>query len=231
MTEIKVSTLTDDQIRCFFHRVRTHHLVAYLRRQTDADRARILGLLSDVSADFMRQRLQDAARSASQAGHAARAERTLADVVADSHNPAGSSCIFCEILAGDAPGSFVYRDAEVAALMDVYPLTPGHMLVIPVQHAASIAEVSPPVAGLMFQQAQRLGRALMRSDLGCDGYNFFLANGGAAGQDVFHAHLHVIPRYHGDGFDFVLPPNYPQEADRIDLDRQAAQLVRTLRAV
>jgi histidine triad (HIT) family protein len=232
MTKIQVSTLTDDQIRRFLLRVRTHHLVAYLRQQTEADRARVLGLLSDVSADFMRQRSnQAAARSAPHAKHAAQAERTLADVVADWHNPAGSSCIFCEILAGDAPGSFVYRDAQVAVFMDVYPLTLGHMLVIPVQHAASIAEVKPPVAGLMFHQAQRLGRALMRSDLGCDGYNFFLANGGAAGQDVFHTHLHVIPRYHADGFDFVLPPNYPQVADRIDLDRQAAQLARTLQSV
>jgi diadenosine tetraphosphate (Ap4A) HIT family hydrolase len=149
-------------------------------------------------------------------------------VIADWSDPADRSCIFCKILAGEAPGSFVYRDAQVAVLMDIYPLTPGHMLIISVQHAASIAAVDPSVAGLMFQSAQALGRAVMRSGLGCDGYNFFLANGGVAGQDVFHAHLHVIPRYHADGFDFVLPPHYPQEAARAVLDRQAAMLARAL---
>jgi histidine triad (HIT) family protein len=141
-----------------------------------------------------------------------------------------TSCIFCTILAGKAPGSFVYRDAQIAVFMDVYPLTRGHMLVVPVQHTVSIDDVPPAVAGLMFQKAQALGRALMRSTLRCDGYNFFLANGGVAGQDVFHAHLHVIPRYQGDGFGFTLPPKYPQEAARDVLDRQAAMLAQTLGA-
>lgn len=139
-----------------------------------------------------------------------------------------TSCIFCAILAGKAPGSFVYRDAQVAVFMDAYPLTRGHMLIVPIQHTASIGDVAPTVAGLMFQKAQALGHALMHSELQCDGYNFFLANGGAAGQDVFHAHLHVIPRYHGDGFGFTLPPNYPQETARNVLDRQAAMLAQML---
>ncbi len=142
--------------------------------------------------------------------------------------PEDPSCIFCKILADKAQGSFVYRDTQIAVFMDAYPLTPGHMLIIPIHHMASIADVSPSVASLMFQKAQALGRTLMHSELGCEGYNFFLANGGVAGQDVFHAHLHVIPRYQTDGFGFALPSNYPQEATRAILDRQATMLSQIL---
>ncbi|MBN1921831.1 MAG: HIT family protein [Anaerolineae bacterium] len=149
----------------------------------------------------------------------ARAEALLEQCAAGTEE-----CIFCAILEGRAPASFIYRDDTVAAFMDLYPVTPGHLLIIPTAHAASLTEVAPAVAAHIMELAQRLGRAVSASNLGCDGFNLFLANGGAAGQDIFHSHLHILPRFHGDGFGFRFPGHYPQEAKREMLDQQAAHL-------
>src|SRR5215207_166547 len=91
-------------------------------------------------------------------------------------------CIFCRILAGSAPGSFVYRDEQCAAFMDVQPVNPGHLLVVPTRHAASLAELDAPTAGRLMQVAQRLAAALRASGLRCEGVNLFLADGKAATQ-------------------------------------------------
>jgi histidine triad (HIT) family protein len=108
-------------------------------------------------------------------------------------------CSFCEILAGKAPASFLYQDERVRAFMDIHPVNPGHLLVVPNLHAASLADLDPIDGARMFQVAQRLAAALRGSGLHCDGINLHLSDGRAAGQDVFHVHLHVIPRLVGDG--------------------------------
>ena len=128
-------------------------------------------------------------------------------------------CIFCNILAGSAPASFVYRGDSVAAFMDIQPITPGHLLVVPLAHAASLAELDPEAGAQLFRAGQLLAGALRQSGLRCEGVNFFLADGAAAGQDVWHVHLHVIPRFKGDGFGFRLPPGYDTiRPDRASLD-------------
>ena len=119
-----------------------------------------------------------------------------------------SDCIFCRILAGSAPASFVYRDEQVAAILDIRPITPGHLLVIPVRHAASLAELDPEDGAQIFRVGQKMADALRHSGLRCEGVNFFLADGEAAGQDVFHVHLHVFPRYAGDGYKMRRPMDY-----------------------
>jgi histidine triad (HIT) family protein len=108
-------------------------------------------------------------------------------------------CIFCEILAGKAPASFLYQDERVSAFMDIHPVNPGHLLVVPNSHAANLAGLDPIDGAGMFQVAQRLAAALRASGLHCDEVNLHLSDGRAAGQDVFHIHLHVIPRLAGDG--------------------------------
>ncbi len=210
-----LAQFTEPQLKTFLSRVRTHHLLAYLRASPEAAVTRLLGLLSPASAAFLRQQLATAAPG----GDAQPATRLLQSIAADD-----APCLFCQILAGEALASFIYRDEQVAVFMDLYPVTSGHLLIIPTQHAANLTDVPPDIAAHMMQAAQSLGRALAASDLGCDGYNLFLANGGAAGQDFFHVHLHILPRYHGDGFGFRFPPHYPQEAARAVLDRQAAML-------
>ncbi len=104
-------------------------------------------------------------------------------------------CIFCAILAGRAPASIVYQDGLVTAFMDIRPVNPGHTLIVPNRHAAHLQDLDGETAAHMFQVGQRLAGALYQSGLRCEGVNFFLADGEAAGQEVFHVHLHVFPRY------------------------------------
>lgn len=133
-------------------------------------------------------------------------------------------CIFCRILAGEAEASVLHRDALCAAFMDVQPVTPGHLLVIPIAHAVGLADLDPATGGHLFRVGQRLAAALKKSGLPCRGIDLLLADGAEAGQTVFHAHLHVIPRSGGDGFGFRFPPGYPQHPPRATLDAQAAAI-------
>ncbi|HKN98606.1 MAG TPA: HIT family protein [Pseudonocardiaceae bacterium] len=109
-------------------------------------------------------------------------------------------CVFCGIVSGAAPASLVYEDADLLAFLDIRPVTTGHLLVVPKVHASGLADLDGPTGAGMWQLARRLASALRRSSLRCDGVNLFLADGVAAGQEVFHVHLHVIPRFPGDGF-------------------------------
>ncbi|HTT53304.1 MAG TPA: HIT family protein [Streptosporangiaceae bacterium] len=108
-------------------------------------------------------------------------------------------CVFCAILAGRQPASFVYTGDDVVAFLDIRPLTRGHLLVIPRAHADRLETLDPAAGARMFSVAQQLAVRLRRSGFG-QGTDLFLADGAAAGQEVFHVHLHVIPRTQGDGF-------------------------------
>ncbi|MFE5289401.1 HIT family protein [Nocardia sp. NPDC056611] len=121
--------------------------------------------------------------------------------------------IFADIVAGRAPSSTVYEDEDCLAFMDIRPVTPGHVLVIPKVPARSLAELDPAMGGKLFQVGQRIAAGLRESEVGCDGVNFFLADGVTAGQEVFHVHLHVIPRTPGDGFGLRARPTSPARAD------------------
>jgi histidine triad (HIT) family protein len=133
-------------------------------------------------------------------------------------------CVFCSILAGERPASIVYQDESCTAFMDIQPVNPGHVLVVPNSHASMLSDLDPECGGRMFQLAQRIAQSLRESEIQCEGVNFFLADGSVAGQDVFHVHLHVIPRYHGDGFGFRFGPEYGKRPPRAELDRQAEQV-------
>lgn len=148
----------------------------------------------------------------------------------DHHNPM-SACIFCKIIAGKAEASLVYRDETCVAFMDIQPVTPGHLLVVPVQHAEALADLPAETGGSMFQVAQTLASALRASGLRCEGVNLFLADGEAAGQDVFHIHLHVFPRYRGDGFGLKFPPNYFTRPNRAEMDANAEKIQRSLQSI
>ena len=111
-----------------------------------------------------------------------------------------AECVFCGIAAGREPASFVRRDTEITAFMTNAPVNPGHFLVIPRSHVATLSELAPDLAGSLMRSAQQLAAALRASSLRCDGINLFLADGPAASQLVPHVHLHVIPRFGGDDF-------------------------------
>lgn len=133
-----------------------------------------------------------------------------------------TDCPFCAIAAGTAPASIVYDDGAVLAFLDIRPVTPGHLLVVPRRHAPFLADLDEATGGRLFVVAMRLAAALRGSGLRCDGINLFLADGEAAGQEVFHAHLHVVPRFAGDGFGIVA--DWSAAPERGELDDVAAKI-------
>jgi histidine triad (HIT) family protein len=134
------------------------------------------------------------------------------------------NCKFCDLLAGKLPISQVYRDELCTALMDIQPVNPGHMIIVPNAHAAFLSELNEDTGAHMFCIAQQLAAALRRSAVNCEGVNFFLADGEAAFQEVFHVHLHVFPRFVGDGFGLTFGPAYAHKPPRDELDQVAAQI-------
>ena len=122
-------------------------------------------------------------------------------------------CPFCEIVARQLAASELCRDDLVVAFLDIRPITPGHLLVVPRSHAARLADLPGPTGRAMFTTAQRLAAALRESGLRCDGVNFFLADGEVAGQEVDHVHLHVVPRFAGDGFRLSAQFMSPERAE------------------
>ena len=131
------------------------------------------------------------------------------------------SCVFCDIVAGHAPASIVFQDERTITFLDHRPVTPGHMLVVPRRHAAFLADLDPEDGAQLFRVGQRGAAALRASSLRCEGVNFHLADGEVAGQEVFHVHLHVLPRFTGDGFGLRFPPDY-RIRERAELDEAAA---------
>lgn len=115
-------------------------------------------------------------------------------------------CVFCLIERGDAPASVVYEDELVLAFLDLQPINEGHTLVIPRHHAVGLADLEDDTGARMFGVARRIAAALRRSPLRCEGVNLFLADGEAALQEVLHAHLHVVPRWSGDGLTIDAEP-------------------------
>ena len=108
-------------------------------------------------------------------------------------------CIFCKIISGEIPSTKIYEDELVFAFMDISPINPGHILVIPKEHHVSCASIPEATAGRIFHIASRIGVACKRA-LDVPGFNMHLADGSCAGQVVMHAHMHVVPRDPEDGF-------------------------------
>jgi len=139
-----------------------------------------------------------------------------------------AACVFCRIVEGQAEASVVYQDNLVTAFMDILPVNEGHLLVVPNEHSQGLEGLSEESGARMFAVARRLALALLRSGLRCEGVNLYLADGQAAGQEVFHIHLHVLPRFRGDGFGLrrtklLMPPS------RQALDVVAENIRRALR--
>jgi histidine triad (HIT) family protein len=108
--------------------------------------------------------------------------------------------VFCAILRGEAEASVPYADDRVMVIMDLAAINPGHLLVIPRVHAVGLEDLDEETSAHVWRVGHRMARALRRSGLPCESVNMFLADGEAAFQEVFHFHLHVIPRVEGDGF-------------------------------
>ena len=138
--------------------------------------------------------------------------------------PSDLTCVFCRIVRRELPASILAEDEHTMAFLDIRPINPGHLLVIPKAHAPHVADLPPGAGGRLFDMARELTTALRQSGLRCEGVNFHLADGEVAGQEIFHVHLHVFPRFEGDGVGLRMGPRYGTMPAREELDRIAASI-------
>ena len=142
--------------------------------------------------------------------------------IADRH------CTFCDLIHGAGEASICYEDAHAVAFMDIQPVNPGHVLVVPRRHFERIEDVPAELSAHLFRVATRLAPAVKRVAK-AEGLNIVVNSGGAAGQDEPHYHVHVIPRSTGDGFDVPLPFAGSTMPDRTLLDATAVRIMTELR--
>lgn len=114
-----------------------------------------------------------------------------------------SGCIFCSIINGEIPSSKVYENDHVLAFLDISQVTQGHTLIIPKRHTENVYDLTEETARHLFEAVPKVARAL-KAEFSPEGLNILNNNGEAAGQSVFHYHIHLLPRYgKGDGFGAV----------------------------
>jgi histidine triad (HIT) family protein len=133
---------------------------------------------------------------------------------------AAAGCVFCEVVAGRAPAHVVAEDERTLAFMDINPIVRGHVLVVPRTHADALWRMDPADGDAVMRATQRVAAAIDRA-FHPDGVNLFHSTGEAAGQTVFHVHMHLVPRWFDDGF---LPPQIPERGLDRDLASPAAEL-------
>jgi histidine triad (HIT) family protein len=141
-----------------------------------------------------------------------------------NENPA---CVFCRIIGGDEMVSIIHEDDEIIAFLDIQPLHPGHVLVVPKTHYKNLFYVPEALAARTFQVAKRILPGL-RKATGCRAVNIFSPNGADGGQDVFHFHLHLIPVPHGAPFPLQLPDPGAPVPTRSQLDVMATHVSRCI---
>jgi histidine triad (HIT) family protein len=137
-------------------------------------------------------------------------------------------CPFCDLIHGAAEVSVCYEDSDALAFMDIQPVNDGHVLVVPREHYERIEEVPRDVGRHLYDVVMQL-IPVIQDVTGVHDMNVVVNSGAAAGQDVFHYHLHIIPRRPGDGFDVPLPFPGSEMPDRTRLDALAARIIAVLR--
>jgi len=133
-------------------------------------------------------------------------------------------CIFCRIAAGEIPANIVYEDQDFLAFLDISPVSAGHLLLIPKIHAVRLTDLPDAILARELPLAARLARAILAAT-GADDFNLFNTNGPASGQEVFHHHMHIIPRLVGDGLRMSIDPaSYGPGEAKVLAGRIAAML-------
>ena len=131
-----------------------------------------------------------------------------------------SDCVFCKIVARQIPATVVHEDDQVLAFMDLGQVNPGHVLVTLKAHVENLFGLEPAQAGAVASAAARIARGI-RAAFSPEGLSVYQANGKAAGQTVFHYHMHLVPRYEGDGMALSWPVKNPP---RQKLEEYAAKI-------
>ena len=138
------------------------------------------------------------------------------------------ACVFCRILSGELESSVVAEDGYAVAFMDRGQINAGHVLVVPRRHATELGDLSEAEAADVFRLVHRVASALPKSGLRCEGYHLSQANGAAAGQEVFHVHFHLVPRFRGDSVRSLVDPERPKY-NREELNRFAESIAAAMR--
>jgi histidine triad (HIT) family protein len=142
-----------------------------------------------------------------------------------------SSCIFCQIISNRLEANFVYRDTVSSAFLDIHPINPGHILIVPNDHCERFYDLRSDTAEHIFGIARNIYAAMKKAPIRCEGANIFLSDGQIAGQEVPHSHLHIAPRFENDGHKPGFSHSDPDVANREELDRIAKQLSDSLRSI
>ena len=131
-------------------------------------------------------------------------------------------CIFCKLANGDIPTNSIYEDDKFNVILDNGPATKGHALILPKDHADNLFELPEETAADAMKLARKLGKHIM-DILGADGLNIVQNNGPVAGQTVMHFHLHIIPRYEGDGQKILWAPTSPSAEELTQVKEQLSK--------
>lgn len=126
------------------------------------------------------------------------------------------NCIFCKLANGEIPTATLYEDEDFRVILDASPASKGHALILPKEHYANLYELDDEVAAKVLVLAKKMITKLTDL-LGCDGYNIVQNNGEAAGQTVFHFHMHLIPRYKDDQVGLGWTMGELTDADKEDI--------------
>ncbi|HTK04245.1 MAG TPA: HIT family protein [Candidatus Eisenbacteria bacterium] len=136
-----------------------------------------------------------------------------------------NDCLFCKIIKGDIPCLKVYEDGDVFAFLDIQPVNVGHTLIVPKAHHENCAETPDETLGALMSAAKRIGAAALKVT-GSQGYNVGINCGTAAGQVIMHTHVHVMPRFEGDGLH-----HWPKKAvTKEEMEKAAAGIAAALTA-
>lgn len=134
------------------------------------------------------------------------------------------SCIFCRIIKRELPASFIYEDDKVAAFLDIHPINEGHVLIVPKRHEAQFCNLTEDEAASLFKIGRIVLQAMKDSGIKCEGANLFLSDSPVAGQEVMHSHLHITPRYRGDGQQIGFKHSDSENYPRARLDQVALKI-------
>ena len=128
------------------------------------------------------------------------------------------NCIFCKIANGEIPSTTLYEDEDFRVILDLGPATRGHALLLPKNHFANLFELDDETAQKAILVAKKMA-GKMKDALGADGFNLVQNNGEAAGQTVFHFHMHLIPRYENDNAGILWEPGETTPEDMAEVKR------------
>jgi len=136
-----------------------------------------------------------------------------------------SDCLFCKIIKGEIPCQKVYEDGDVFAFLDIQPVNVGHTLVVPKAHFANCGETPDEALAAVMNVAKRVGAAALKVT-GAQGYNVGINCGAVAGQVIMHTHVHVMPRFEGDGL-----AHWPKKTvSKEEMEKAAAGIAAALTA-